>query len=491
MALIAPAFPPGIYRAGTAYQSKGRWYDSNLVRFYEGTIQPKGGWRSKTSDTVTGSARAILSWHDNSARTWTAIGTHSNLYAMSRSGTVSDITPSGFTTGRTDAVVSGGYGGGNYGVGTYGTPRPDSDEIQAASMWSLDNFGENLVGVMADDGIIYQWELNTGTAAAAVSNAPSAAALLVTQEGMLMALGAANVPRRVQWSDQRDNTVWTPDATNQAGDFDLQTNGVLLQGVRLKGGHLLFTDIDAWYCAATGDQLVYSFTKAGDGCGAISRNCAISLDTQAVWMGRSGFWLYNGYVTPLPCDVWDYVYGDINLQQVSKITVEVNTTFGEVTWRYPSGSSIEINRSVTWNWRENHWTIDNANRLCGFDRGVTQYPIRVDSSGNIYEHEVGYIYTGSDMPYLESGPAELGNGDNVLRLLAMYADNDAVGDVSLTIKSSFYPDDSETSDGPHTITSKTDLRTTGRQIRIRFDGVNNTAWRIGQPRFDVVSGGRR
>ena len=40
--------PPGIYRNGTQYQSAGRWYDANLVRWYDGTLRPIGGWRKRT-----------------------------------------------------------------------------------------------------------------------------------------------------------------------------------------------------------------------------------------------------------------------------------------------------------------------------------------------------------------------------------------------------------------------------------------------------------
>src|SRR5437016_10735839 len=48
MARFPLSFPPGIYRNGTDLQAKGRWHDSNLVRFYEGTIRPVGGWRKKS-----------------------------------------------------------------------------------------------------------------------------------------------------------------------------------------------------------------------------------------------------------------------------------------------------------------------------------------------------------------------------------------------------------------------------------------------------------
>ena len=51
MALIPLKIPPGVYRNGTEYQSAGRWYDANLVRWYENTLRPIGGWRKKSNRT--------------------------------------------------------------------------------------------------------------------------------------------------------------------------------------------------------------------------------------------------------------------------------------------------------------------------------------------------------------------------------------------------------------------------------------------------------
>lgn len=490
MSFLSLQFPPGIYRNGTEYQSRGRFYDCNLVRFYEGTIRPIGGWRLKSTSSMTGKPRAIIAWRDNESTTRWAIGTESNLYAMSRAGVLADITPSGFVAGRPDAIAEGGYGSGPYGVGTYGSPRADTTQIQDATMWSLDTFGEDLVGVSPDDTTVYQWTLDTGTPAAAVSGAPSGDALIVTQEGMLMVLGAASVPRRAQWSDQRDNTVWTADATNQAGDFDIQTNGRLMQGVRIKGGMLLHTDLDVHLVSYTGDNRIYSFDKVSDGCGAISRNCSIALDAQAVWMGPNGFWLYNGFAIPLPCDVSDYVFSNLDYQQASKITCEMNSEFGEVTWRYPSGSSTEIDSYVTWNFRENHWSIGEIVRLCGVDRGVTQYPVLCDASGNAYEHEVGFAYDGT-MPFIEGGPVQLGNGDQVMYANLLMPDDKTLGDVNASFFVKFEPDGIETSFGPYSLSSRTDLRFCGRQMKVRFDGVNATDWRIGSPRIDITGGGAR
>lgn len=482
--------PAGIYRNGTQYQSKGRWYDGNLVRFYEGTIQPEGGWRVKSTSTVTGKGRAITAWVANDNTTWAAVGTESKLYALSRSGALSDITPVGFTAGRTDALAAGGFGGGLFGVGTFGSPRPDTGIVQEASMWTLDTFGQYLVGCMAQDGKLYQWTLNTATQAAAISGAPTAEACFVTAEGALVALGAAGVKRRVQWSDFRDNTTWTAAATNSAGDYDIQSNGRLLHGLRIKNGNLLFTDLDVWTMVPTGDNFIYSIEKAGDACGAVSRNSGISLDSQAVWMGQAGFWLYNGFVQSLPCELWDFVFNDINKQQMSKVTCELNSTFGEVTWHYPSKASIEVDRSITWNFRENHWRPGYVVRLSGIDKGVMQYPLRVGTDGNVYDHEVGYGYGGL-MPWLESGPLEIGNGDAVQYASKLLPDELTQGQVTMTFLCKYQPEGAETSFGPYTLSAQTDVRFGARQARIRYDGVSAESWRVGVPRLELTQGGSR
>lgn len=43
--MIPIRLPPGLYKNGTRQQAKGRWYDANCVRWYEGTIGPIGGWK--------------------------------------------------------------------------------------------------------------------------------------------------------------------------------------------------------------------------------------------------------------------------------------------------------------------------------------------------------------------------------------------------------------------------------------------------------------
>src|SRR5579871_749144 len=125
MSLVPYKIPPGVFRNGTYFQSYGRWYDASLFRFIEGTIRPVGGWLQAATTPMSGMARAMHAWRDNSGGNWCGIGTHSNLYVYS-GGSCYDITPAGLVVGRTDSILGNGFGSVGYGNSTYGTARPSA-----------------------------------------------------------------------------------------------------------------------------------------------------------------------------------------------------------------------------------------------------------------------------------------------------------------------------------------------------------------------------
>lgn len=493
MALLPLKLPPGVVRSGTEYGSKGRYYDSWLVRWTDdGTLKPIGGWRTRTTGSpsvVTGKARALLAWKDNSEITWLMTGTHSHLYVQDRAGQLCDVTPAGFVGGSADASASGGYGAGVYGVGTFGTPRADSSLVSDATVWTLDTFGQYPVAISSTDGKLYQWDLMTAHRATAVAGAPNGKAVIVTPERFCFVLGTAD-PRTVSWPDQESLSVWSADATNQAGDFALQTAGRLMCGKAIKGGTLLFTDLDVHLAQYIGGQLVYSFDRVGTACGIISRQAVAALDAQAVWMGKTGFWLFNGYVQPLACEVQDYVFSDLNALQVSKTSCVRDAANCEVTWFYCSGASSEIDRCVVWNYKSNWWSLGRPSRTCGTDSGVFTYPILIDAGGVVYEHDVGFGYDGT-LPYAEGGPIELGNGDAVMNAEWLIPDDRTAGDVTATFTYRFSPDGAETTVGPIALNARTAVRIEARQLKLRYSGARLTNWRVGEPRLDVRPAGMR
>lgn len=492
MPLIPLDIPPGVYANGTDYEGSGRWREASLVRWRDGSLRPIGGWRERIASAFASTPRSMITWEDNASDRWAAAGAFDKLYAVSASNTVTDITPATLTAGRLNAEVETGFGGGFYGTSFYGTSRPDTGNYSEATTWALDNWGEYLVGCSVDDGTLWEWQLNTASDAAAIANAPTDnLSLMVTEERFLFALGAAGEPRKVQWCDREDNTLWTPAATNEAGDIELQTAGQIMAGVRTRGQALILTDIDAHSATYIGPPFVYGFERVGTACGLIARRAFAATDNGVFWMGPNGFFLYNGTtVQEIPCEVHDYVFNDLNPAQVSKTWAMTLGQQGEVWWFYPSGASTEIDRYVALDFKEGHWMTGELSRTCGADRGVFKYPFMSDASGNLIEHEVGLNYDGATI-YAESGPISIGNGDQIMSVKQLIPDELSLGDVSATFKTRFHPTDTERNYGPYSMANPTSVRFAGRQVRMRIEGAQLARWRAGTMRIEATARGGR
>ena len=263
--------------------------------------------------------------------------------------------------------------------------------------------------------------------------------------------------------------------------------------VRVRGRTLIVTDADAHVATYQGPPFVFGFERIGTATGMVSRKAIVAVDEGAFWMGRDAFFVFDGSAAKeLPCEVSDYVFGDINNNQITKVYAVHNSSFGEIWWFYPSSGSLENDRYVSYDYRENHWEIGQIDRTCGIDLGVFDNPIWGDASGNLFNHEqdpvVGH---GSYTPFAESGPISLGAGDQVMKVTSLIPDESTQGDVTVTFKSRFYPNAAETSFGPFSTANPTDVRFTGRQVRIRIDAARNADWRAGVMRIEAKAGGKR
>ena len=484
-------FPPGVARRGTLYENAGRWYDSSLVRWYEGGMYPVGGWSQRTTVAVDGMPRALLAWIDNLKFWRLAVGTNTKLYALSQSQTDltgADITPVDLVTGRADAIDGGGYGIGYYGTGIYGAPRADGVSVFEADTWSLDTYDQDLLACLTSDGRILTWP-RTGLAAA-LTNAPtSCSGVIVTPDRFVMALAAGGFQRLVQWSDQEAPTVWTPTSTNQAGDQTLQTQGRIMCAANTRSGTVIWTDQDAHLAQYIRLPYVFSIDPIGRQCGIISRKAFAVADSVVYWMSAAGFFVWDGgAVQKLPCDVYDLVFNDMSRAQRSKTWAWYNSAYGEVWWHYCSADSTEIDRYVVFNIREGHWTIGALVRTSGIDRGLPAYPILASSDGHTYNHENGVGWGGST-PYAESGPQEIGEGDAITRVRRLIFDEKTSGDVQVSMKMRDWPNGTETTAGPYASGNPVSVRLAGRQMRLRVEFLQAGEW--GTPRFEVIEGGKR
>lgn len=508
--LMTVDIPPGFRSHGVDLDSTGRWQEGSLVRFELGSLRPVGGWRPLRSSnagvtadvTVSGAGtestapRAVHTWLDNASEQFIAIGSNSKLYAAGAPLQLQDITPSGFSAGVSGESTA--YGSKDYGEEAFGTPRTPTGTSTPIAVWSMDNFGEQLVFTTSSDSNIYVWELDYSTPTLATTitksgtdNPPSCDYLVVTAERFLFALGANNNARLIVWCDREDYTQWDILETTEAGSFELQTAGRILGAVKVRGRTLILTTTDAHVAVYNGPPTVYGFQRVGVNCGVIAPQAMADAQFGAFWMGDGAFFQYDGStVREIPCEVHDRVFGSINPEQHRKIFAVSNERYQEVWWFYPCSDSLECDRYVAYNYAENFWFFGDLERTCGTDLGVFTDPIWLDYDGNIYRHETGTLHDGADI-FAETGPLMLGNGNNVVHATKLLQDEGAANECSVSFSTRFSPDGTEWSHGPYTLGNDTSVRFTGRQVRMRVIGTDSTDWRIGGFRIEQQAGGRR
>ena len=136
--------------------------------------------------------------------------------------------------------------------------------------------------------------------------------------------------------------------------------------------------------------------------------------------------------------------------------------------------------------------LGELDRSAGVDRGVFPSPIWVDDVGVSYDQETGVSHDPfSEDVFCESGPVSLDTGENTFTLTKLIPDEQTQGDVTVTFKTRFYPNGAETSTAALSMANPTDVRVSGRQMRLRVSGDANTDWRWGIPRVELQQRGRR
>ena len=500
--------PPGMFRNGTEYEAAGRWYNGNLVRWENGRLKPIGGWLALLTAGVhfTGVARGGIAFTDNLGFNYLAIGTNSNLYVGSNN-TVTDMTPTGFVAGRVDSILGSGYGAGPYGNELYGRARTINTLQLNATTWQFDTFGNTIVMVSSSDQNIWQFDPTTGLVTKPAGS-PTCLAVMSTNESFLIALGAAGNGRLVQWADIGSSTIWTPTGINSAGSIPVNSAGRLMAGSRVGLQNLLWTNIDVHLLNFIGGQGVYAPVRIGTSCGLIGPRAwavaasAAGAGETAYWMSKGGFFAYAGAVVQVPCEVQDFLWANINFTQAAKIYASPNARHNEIIWFFPSLNSTENDSYVIFNYKENIWYFGLQSTLGArttyIDRGVFEYPAGVDPAGLIYEHEFGFLANGASRVgqiFALSGPAEIGNGDQVINSNLLLPDGFNLTALQLTPRARFAPAGPLYTSTPVPMTPNTEgyvpLRFSGRQVAFQIDAIADSDWALGTSRFETAAGGGR
>ena len=82
----------GVNRENTRYTNEGGYYESDKVRFRQGTPEKIGGWQRISADTFLGVCRSLWNWVTLLGRNFLGLGTNLKYY-IENGGVYYDITP--------------------------------------------------------------------------------------------------------------------------------------------------------------------------------------------------------------------------------------------------------------------------------------------------------------------------------------------------------------------------------------------------------------
>jgi len=90
-------FKPGVNKENTRYTTEGGWYESDKVRFRQGSPEVIGGWQRISANTYNGVCRSLWNWVTLNFLNLVGVGTNTKFY-IQNGGAYNDITPIRTTT---------------------------------------------------------------------------------------------------------------------------------------------------------------------------------------------------------------------------------------------------------------------------------------------------------------------------------------------------------------------------------------------------------
>ena len=253
-----------------------------------------------------------------------------------------------------------------------------------------------------------------------------------------------------------------------------------------------------------GQPYVYSFNEVGTGCGLIGQKAAGTLDNTVFWMGPAQFYKLSGSgVEILYCPVWDVIFQDIDLLNLNKIRVAVNSLFNEVAWYYPTTSSNgEVAKYVKYNKGLDKWDFGTLGRTAWINQSVLGKPIGASPQGYLYQHETSPNADNQPMlPSFRTGYFALSEGDVKTFVDQVWPDMKwgyyggvQSANVQITFYYTDYAGQEPRVSGPFTVAQATQYvtpRFRGRLVSIEVSSSDiNSFWRLGNIRYRLQPDGK-
>ena len=470
--------------------------------------------------------------------TWVSSTTYTITAVAGGTGSISGTASSGSTSGGgavvlrylisngpSDGLTGYGFGAGLWGSASWGTARSTSGVVLSPRVWTMDSWGEDfLASVGGGEDTIYYFDVSSfkstpsayrGTTLSwYVNDIGGDRTQIPTKVGTVLVStpdrhicvfgsspeGSTTYDRTVvRWCSQESLQVWNAQITNTTGAQKLGTGTNIESAAKGRGQIYLWTDVDLYAMQFVGPPFTFSFQQLGEASGTISKNSPAMIEGGAFWMGTNNFYAYDGGLKTLKCPVLNRVFDSFNQVQREKVFSAEIIEFNEVWWFYPSAGSTEVDKYVIYNYVDNTWSVGSLDRTAWHDSGIFSFPVGADSNGKVFNQENG---TNDGTSALDAS-VETGffsgdeNGDNIIFLNRIIPDTSFTTGTTIKfqLKSKRYPNDSEITKGPYSITSSTNklnFRARGRSFQCKwYTDSTDVAWRLGTWRAQGQADGTR
>lgn len=437
-------------------------------------------------------------------------------------------------TGPATQAPLSGWGAGAWGSGPWGT---GVTSIESLRVWNQMNFGEDLI-YGPKNGPLYYWDNSSGltsrgvnlTSLTGASDVPVVQSSLMVSDAsrFVLAFGcndygsASQNPMLIRWSDQESAVNWTPSATNQAGSLQLSHGSEIVGVIQVRQELLVWTDTSLYSLQYLGPPVVWGSQLLADNITLMSDRAMVTAAGITYWMGDDKFYVYDGRVQTLNCDLRKYIFNDFNQDQSEQVFCSSVEKFNEVWWFYCSASNntSSPDKYVVYNYGERIWYYGTMSRTAWIDASILgSYPIA--AAGNQLLYQESGVDDGSGAvnapieAYITSSEFDIDDGHNfafVWRVLPdITFDGSTASNPRATLTllplqnsgsgynnpASLGGSDNQlitrTATAPvEQFTGQVNIRVRGRQMAMKVSSNElGVAWQIGSPRIDLRVDGRK
>lgn len=328
-------------------------------------------------------------------------------------------------------------------------------------------------------------------------------------------------PMLIRWSDQENLLDWYPQATNQAGSLRLSHGSEIYSTLQVRQEILVWTDTSLYSLQFLGAPLVWGATLMDSNISSTHPNSVVLASGVVYWMGLNKFYMYDGRVQTLNCDLRQYIFSDMNFEQEYQVFGTTNEAFNEVWWFYCSADSLVVDKYVVYNYLEKIWYYGTMGRTAWLDAGLDSTPIAATYNNQLVFQETGVVdgEGATDVAinsYITSSQFDIGDGHNfafVWRMLPDLTFRGSDPNVTPQVTMSLLP--LQNSGSGYTVppsvggsasapvvrvgsydvdqfTGQINTRIRARQMSLKIESTTlGTQWQLGYVRLDLRQDGRR